>query len=64
MQECITRFQSDYDCEKFFTSHHQRNGHDEGRKYRDTFASLKKTCHKVEIKFWDYLIDRTYHYNK
>ena len=22
MQECVSRFQSDYDCEKFFTSHH------------------------------------------
>jgi putative transposase len=22
MQECVKRFQSDYDCEKFFTSHH------------------------------------------
>ena len=38
--------------------------HDEGRRCRDTFASLKKTCQKVEIKFWDYLIDRNYHYNK
>jgi len=28
---------------------------DEGRRCRDTFASLKKTCRKLEISFWDYL---------
>ena len=32
---------------------------DGGRKCRDTFPSLKKTCRKHEISFWDYLIDRT-----
>ena len=32
---------------------------DTGRKCRDTFASLKKTCRKHGISFWDYLIDRT-----
>lgn len=31
---------------------------DEGRRCRDTFASLKKTCRKLGIKFWDYLQDR------
>ena len=30
-----------------------------GRKARDTFASLKKTCRKLGICFWDYLRDRT-----
>lgn len=30
-----------------------------GRKCRDTFASLKKTCRKHGISFWDYLTDRT-----
>ena len=30
-----------------------------GRKSRDTFASLKKTCKKQGISFWDYLMDRT-----
>lgn len=30
-----------------------------GRKCRDTFASLKKTCRKHGISFWDYLMDRT-----
>lgn len=30
-----------------------------GRKCRDTFASLKKTCKKQGISFWDYLMDRT-----
>lgn len=31
---------------------------DEGRRCRDTFASLKKTCRKLEISFWHYLTDR------
>jgi len=29
-----------------------------GRRCRDTFASLKKTCRKLGISFWDYLKDR------
>ncbi len=29
-----------------------------GRCCRDTFASLKKTCRKLGIRFWDYLQDR------
>ena len=29
-----------------------------GRKARDTFLSLKKTCRKLGISFWDYLLDR------
>ncbi len=31
---------------------------DEGRRCRDTFASLKKTCRKLGVSFWDYLTDR------
>ena len=31
---------------------------DLGRKCRDTFSSLKKTCRKLGISFWNYLIDR------
>jgi hypothetical protein len=31
---------------------------DEGRRCRDTFSSLKKTCRKLGISFWDYLKDR------
>jgi hypothetical protein len=31
---------------------------DEGRRGRDTFASLKKTCRKLAISFWSYLNDR------
>jgi hypothetical protein len=31
---------------------------DEGRRCRDTFASLKKTCRKLNISFWHYLSDR------
>lgn len=30
----------------------------DGRQCRDTFASLKKTCRKLGIRFWDYLQDR------
>jgi hypothetical protein len=29
-----------------------------GRRCRDTFASLKKTCRKLGVSFWDYLEDR------
>lgn len=29
-----------------------------GQKCRDTFISLKKTCRKLGVSFWDYLIDR------
>lgn len=29
-----------------------------GRRCRDTFASLKKTCRKLGLRFWDYLHDR------
>jgi hypothetical protein len=29
-----------------------------GRQCRDTFTSLKKTCRKLKISFWDYLKDR------
>jgi len=31
---------------------------DAGRRCRDTFASLKKTCRKLGVKFWEYLQDR------
>ena len=31
---------------------------DLGRRCRDTFASLKKTCRKLGVPFWDYLTDR------
>lgn len=29
-----------------------------GRRCRDTFVSLKKTCRKLGVSFWDYLRDR------
>jgi uncharacterized small protein (DUF1192 family) len=29
-----------------------------GRKARDTFTSLKKTCQKHRISFWNYILDR------
>jgi hypothetical protein len=31
---------------------------DLGRRCRDTFASLKKTCRKLGVSFWAYLTDR------
>ncbi len=31
---------------------------DQGRRCRDTFASLKKTCRKLGVSFWEYLTDR------
>jgi hypothetical protein len=31
---------------------------DSGRRCRDTFASLKKTCRKLGVNFWAYLQDR------
>jgi len=29
-----------------------------GRRCRDTFTSLKKTCRKLGVNFWNYLQDR------
>ena len=31
---------------------------EDGRRCRDTFASLKRTCRKLGISFWNYLNDR------
>jgi hypothetical protein len=31
---------------------------EQGRRCRDTFISLKKTCRKLGVSFWDYLNDR------
>lgn len=31
---------------------------DLGRRCRDTFTSLKKTCRKLDVSFWQYLLDR------
>lgn len=36
----------------------------EGRRCRDTFASLKKTCRKHHVSFWQYLQDRIFKKNK
>ncbi len=35
-----------------------------GRRARDTFTSLKKTCRKLAISFWDYIQDRLSNKNK
>ena len=35
-----------------------------GRQARDTFASLKKTCRKLGVSFWQYLNDRVAHAEK
>jgi hypothetical protein len=37
---------------------------DMGQRCRDTFTSLKKTCRKLGISFWQYLIDRIEYQNK
>lgn len=37
---------------------------DAGKRCRDTFTSLKKTCRKLGISFWDYLHDRIGKINK
>lgn len=37
---------------------------DDGKQCRDTFTSLKKTCKKQGIKFWNYLLDRIYQKNE
>lgn len=34
-----------------------------GRECRDTFLSLKKTCRKLGISFWEYILDRISHKN-
>lgn len=38
--------------------------HERGRQARDTFTSLKKTCRKLSISFWDYLLDRLHGNNQ
>jgi Transposase IS66 family len=35
-----------------------------GRRCRDTFASLKKTCRKLGVSFWTFLVDRLGGFNK
>ena len=35
-----------------------------GRRARDTFATIKKTCRKLGVTFWDYLQDRVRGLNK
>jgi len=37
---------------------------DVGKRCRDTFTSIKKTCRKLGISFWRYLIDRIEYQNK
>ena len=37
---------------------------DTGKKCRDTFTSLKKTCRKLGVSYWQYLIDRIEYQNK
>ncbi len=44
-----------------YVTRRKRNGStrsDLGRRCRDTFASLKKTCRKLGVSFWRYLKDR------
>ena len=35
-----------------------------GRRCRDTFANLKKTCRKLGVNFWTYLQDRVRGFGK
>ena len=35
-----------------------------GRRCRDTFASLKKTCRKNGLSFWQYLEDRVFGWHR
>lgn len=44
---------------KISATTHRQNG----RQSRDTFLSLKKTCQKLGISFWQYLQDRIGHKN-
>lgn len=37
---------------------HSHTRSDSGRRARDTFTSLKKTCRKLGVSFWEYLQDR------
>ncbi len=37
---------------------------EKGKKSRDVFTSLKKTCQKLGVNFWDYLLDRIKGENK
>ena len=37
---------------------------DDGKRCRDTFASLKKTCRKLGLSFWHSLRDRVSRSNK
>ncbi len=37
---------------------------EEGRRGRDTFASLKKTCRKLKVSFWEYVNDRVRNKNQ
>ena len=51
---------SEQDIREFVTKRKISGGtrSEEGRRCRDTFASLKKTCRKLGISFWEYLTDR------
>ena len=51
---------SEQDIREFVTKRKISGGTrcDEGRRCRDTFASLKKTCRKLGVSFWEYLSDR------
>jgi hypothetical protein len=51
---------SEQDIREFVTKRKISGGtrSDEGRRCRDTFASLKKTCRKLGVSFWEYLTDR------
>ncbi len=51
---------SEQDIREFVTKRKISGGtrSEAGRRSRDTFASLKKTCRKLGVSFWEYLLDR------
>lgn len=53
---------SERDIREFVTRRKISGGtrHERGKKARDTFTSLKKTCRKLGVSFWLYLLDRLY----
>ena len=57
---CLHNNPSENDIREYVTVRKISGGtrSDKGRKCRDTFTSLKKTCRKLRISFWEYLHDR------
>ena len=52
--------EAETDIREFVTRRKISGGtrHEDGRRARDTFTGLKKTCRKLAISFWQYLLSR------